>query len=123
MGKTRKGSGENSSDTNFPNVSILLKDGTQLDVIQNGTTYESGEVINKAKLTDENLQTIQIDGVTFRNMTLVSIYPWDEGTRFAIRELTDQEIENKNLKAQLQTAEQSVAELTVIVSTLLAGAM
>ena len=74
-------------------------------------------------MTDENLQTIQIDGVTFRNMTLVSIYPWDEGTRFAIRELTDQEIENKNLKAQLQTAEQSVAELTVIVSTLLAGAM
>lgn len=119
MGKTRKGSEENSSDMSFPNVLIRLKDGTELDVVQNGTTYESGTVINKAKLTDENLQEIQIDGVTYFNMTLVSIYPWDEGTRFAIRELTDQEIENKDLKAQLQAADQSIAELTMIVSGLL----
>ena len=64
MGRS-KNSGENSNDTNFPNVSILLKDGTELNVVQNGTTYESGEVINRALLTDENLSQIQIDGVTY----------------------------------------------------------
>ena len=118
MGRS-KNSGENSNDTNFPNVSILLKDGTELNVVQNGTTYESGEVINRALLTDENLSQIQIDGVTYRNMKLISLYPWDEGSIFAIREMTEQEVENKDLKAQLQVAEQSVAELTVLVSGLL----
>lgn len=90
-----------------------------MNVVQNGTTYESGDVINRALLTDENLSQIQIDGVTYRNMKLISLYPWDKGSRFAIREMTEQEVENKDLKAQLQAAEQSVAELTVLVSGLL----
>ena len=119
--KDTSNSGGSSNNTNFPNVSIRLKDGTQLDVVQNGTTYESGDPVNESKFTDENLSEIQIDGVTYRNMKLICSYPWDKGTRFAFREMTDQEIENRDLKAQLQTAEQSVAELTIIVSSLLVG--
>ena len=98
---------------------IRLKDGTELDVVQNGTTYESGDPINRAKLRDENLETVVIDGVTYKNMTLIQLYPWDGGTRFAIREKTQAELEDKALRDQLAEAEQSVAELTILVSELM----
>jgi len=52
-------------------------------------------------------------------MKLICSYQWDEGTRFAFREMTQQEIENRNLKSQLQAAQESVAELTIIVSGLM----
>lgn len=100
-------------------MSILLKDGTQLDVVQNGTTYESADLVSADTLSDDNLSEVQIDGVTYQNMKLVSLYPWDEGTRFALRESTEQEIENSSLREQLNAAEQSVAELTIIVSSML----
>ena len=121
MGKNTgtKNSGENSNNTNFPNVSILLKDGTQLDVVLNGSTYESGDPIPDGTFTEENLSKVTIDGVVYRNLKLISCYDWDEGTRFAFREMTDQEIENKDLRAQLQAAEESVAELTILVSSIL----
>ena len=77
----------------------------------NGTTYESGNPVPDGTFTDENL--------SYYNMKLVCSYPWDGGTRFAFREMTEQEAENRNLKAQLQAAQQSVAELTIIVSGLM----
>lgn len=98
---------------------IRLKDGTEFEAVLNGNTYETAEPINKAKLTDANLQTVVINGVTYKNMHLICLYPWDGGSRFGIRELTEQEIENRDLRAQLEAAEQSVAELTILVSGLM----
>lgn len=118
--KATSSTGETSSSTTFPNVSIQLKDGTQLDVIQNGTTYESGETVEAETLSDDNLSEVTIDGTTYYNMKRVSLYPWDGGSRFSLREMTEQEIENKDLKEQLSAAEQAVAELTTVVSGLLA---
>lgn len=65
------------------------------------------------------MSEVTINGVTYRDMKLICSYPWDEGTRFAFREMTQQEIENRDLKKQLQAAQQSVAELTIIVSSLM----
>lgn len=93
-----------------------------MNVILNGTTYESGDPIPDGTFTDDNLSEVTIDGVIYRDTKLICSYPWDEGTRFAFREMTEQEIENRNLKSQLQTAEQSVAELTIIVSELTTAA-
>lgn len=119
MGKNAKTIGENLSGTISPNVSIRLKDGTELNAILNGTTYESGKPVPDGTFTDDNLSEVTIDGTVYRDMKLVCSYPWDEGTRFAFREMTAQEIENRDLKEQLQAAQQSVAELTIIVSGLM----
>lgn len=119
MAKGTKTIAENSNDTTFPNVSIRLKDGTELKGILNGTTYESGSPVPDGTFTDDNLSEVTINGTVYYDMKLVCSYPWDEGTRFAFREMTQQEIENRNLKAQLQAAQQSVAELTIIVSGLM----
>lgn len=88
-------------------------------MILNGSTYESGTEIPDGTFTDDNLSEVTIDGTTYYNMKLICSYPWDEGTRFAFREMTEQEIENRDLKEQLQAAQLSVAELTIIVSNLL----
>ena len=119
MARSTKIIAENSNNTIFPNVSIRLKDGTELNGVMNGTTYESGNPVPDGTFTDENLSEVTINGTTYYNMKLVCSYPWDGGTRFAFREMTQQEIENKNLKTQLQAAQQSVAELTIIVSGLM----
>lgn len=119
MAKSTRISGENSNSMISPNVSIRLKDGTELDAILNGTTYESGKPIPDGTFSDDNLSEVEINGTTYRDMKLICSYPWDEGTRFAFREMTEQEIENRNLKTQLQAAQMSVAELTIIVSGLM----
>ena len=119
MAKNTKTIAENSNDTIFPNVLIRLKDGTELSGVLNGTTYESGNPVPDGTFTDENLSEVTINGTVYYDMKLVCSYPWDGGTRFAFREMTQQEIENKNLKTQLQAAQQSVAELTIIVSGLM----
>lgn len=119
MAKNTKTIAENSNDTIFPNVLIRLKDGTELSGVLNGTTYESGNPVPDGTFTDENLSEVTINGTVYYDMKLVCSYPWDGGTRFAFREMTQQEIENKNLKTQLQAAQQSVAELTIIVSSLM----
>ena len=120
MAKNTKISGENSNNITFPNVSIRLKDGTELNGVLNGTTYESGDPVPDGTFTDENLSEVTINGTVYHDMKLICSYPWDEGTRFAFREMTPKEIENRNLRSQLQAAEQSVAELTIIVSGLMA---
>lgn len=112
-------SGENSNNTIFPNVLVRLKDGTQLEGVLNGTTYESGKPVPDGTFADDNLSEVEINGTIYYNMKLVCAYPWDGGTRFAFREMTAQEIENRSLREQLQAAEQAVTELTMIVSGLM----
>lgn len=119
MAKSTKTIKGNSNDTNFQNVLIRLKDGTELNGVLNGTTYESENPVPDGIFTDENLSEVMINGTIYHDMKLICSYPWDEGTRFALREMTPQEIENRNLRSQLQAAEQSVAELTIIVSGLM----
>ena len=119
MVKNTKTLAENTNSTTFPNALIRLKDGTELDAILNGTTYESGTPVPDGTFTEENLSEVTINGTVYYDMKLICSYPWDEGTRFAFREMTQQEIENRNLRSQLQAAEQSVAELTIIVSGLM----
>ena len=119
MAKSTKNTEGNSNNTTSQNVLIQLKDGTELEGVLNGTTYESRFPVLDGTFTDDNLSEVTINGTTYHNMKLVCSYPWDEGTRFAFREMTAQEIENRNLRSQLQAAEQSVAELTIIVSSLM----
>lgn len=98
---------------------IVLKDGTTLSVVLNGTTYERTIPIEESVLSPENLSHVKIDGVVHEDMVLIGMYPYEGGTRFAIREMTKEEKENNRLKEQLENALQSVAELTIIVTSIM----
>lgn len=113
-------SGENTNSTTSQNVKIRLKDGTELTVLLNGNTYESAEPIADSVLSAENVSKVEIDGEAYENMILICKYEYEGGTRFALRELTEAEAENKSLRSQLDDALQSVAELTIIVSEIMA---
>lgn len=113
-------SGENTNNITSQNVKIRLKDGTELTVLLNGNTYESAEPIADSVLSAENVSKVEIDGEAYDNMILICKYEYEGGTRFALREMTEAEAENKSLRAQLDDALQSVAELTIIVSAIMA---
>ena len=110
----------NSMENTNPGVKIRLKDSTELNVILNGNTYESAEPIADAILSPDYISKVEIGGEAYENMILICKYEYEGGTRFALREMTDAEAENKNLRAHLNDALQSVAELTIIVSAIMA---
>lgn len=89
-------------------------------VILNGNTYESAEPIADSILSAENISKVEINGEAYENMILICKYEYEGGTRFALREMTEAEAENKSLRSQLNDALQSVAELTIIVSAIMA---
>lgn len=91
-----------------------------MTVLLNGNTYESAEPIADGVLSAENVSKVEIDGEAYDNMILICKYEYEGGTRFALREMTEAEAENKSLRAQLDDALQSVAELTIIVSAIMA---
>ena len=96
--KNTVNSGENTNNITSQNVKIRLKDGTELNVILNGNTYESAEPIADAVLSPDNVSKVEIGGEAYENMILICKYEYEGGTRFALREMTDAEAENKNLR-------------------------
>ena len=75
-----------------------------LNVPLNGTEYESPEVISEDIFTPEALSDVKINGVDMGEMLLHSIYPFNGGTRFSLKQPTAEQIENRQLKEQLATA-------------------
>lgn len=118
--RNTENSGENTNSTTSRSVKIRLKDGTELTALLNGNTYESAEPIADDVLSADNVSKVEIDGEAYNNMILICKYEYEGGTRFALREMTEAEAENKSLRTQLNDALQSVAELTIIVSAIMA---
>ena len=99
-------------------VSLLLKDGTALSCRLNGTTYESDTVIDKSVLSEDNLSEVTIDGEKHTKMVLVSYYDYNGGTRFALRDQTEEEKTFAKLEERLQDAETSALELSELVASM-----
>ena len=99
-------------------VSLLLKDGTSLSCNLNGSTYESETVIDKSVLSKDNLSEVTIDGKKHTNMVLVSYYDYNGGTRFVIRDMTEEEKTFAKLEERLQDAETSALELSELVASM-----
>lgn len=57
----------------------------------NGTEYESDTPITDEVLSEENLSNVTIDDVNKGEMKLNSKYPFGSGTRFSLREMTEDE--------------------------------
>lgn len=91
--------------------SILLADGTVLNLNLNGTEYESETPIADEVLSDENLSNVTIDDVNKGKMKLNSKYPYNGGTRFSLREMTEDEKTIVRLNAELTQTQVGLAEV------------
>ena len=90
---------------------IRLADGTVLSLNLNGTEYESETPIADEVLSDENLSNVTIDDVNKGKMKLNSKYPYNGGTRFSLREMTEDEKTIERLNAELTQAQVGLTEV------------
>lgn len=90
---------------------IQLKDDTILNLFLNGTEYESETPIADEVLSEENLSNVTIDDVNKGKMKLNSKYPYNGGTRFSLREMTEEEKELEDTNEQLTQVQLALAEV------------
>lgn len=90
---------------------VQLADGTVLNLNLNGTEYESETSIADEVLSEENLSNVTIDDVNKGKMKLNSKYPYNGGTRFSLRELTEDEKTIERLNAELTQTQVGLAEV------------
>ena len=90
---------------------VQLADGTVLNLNLNGTEYESETPITDEVLSDENLSNVTIDDVNKGKMKLNSKYPYNGGTRFSLREMTENEKTIERLNAELTQTQVGLAEV------------
>lgn len=90
---------------------IQLADGTVLNLRLNGTEYESDTSIADEVLSKDNLSNVTINGVSKGKMKLNSKYPYKNGTRFSLRELTSEEETIERLNTQLTQTQVGLTEV------------
>lgn len=77
----------------------------------NGTEYESETLIADEVLSDENLSNVTIDDVNKGKMKLNSKYPFGSGTRFSLREMTEDEKTIEKLNVELTQIQVGLTEV------------
>ena len=77
----------------------------------NGTEYESETPIADEVLSEENLSNVIIDDVNKGKMKLNSKYPYNGGTRFSLREMTEDEKTIERLNVELTQTQVGLAEV------------
>ena len=97
--------------SNVEKSKVQLADGTVLSLKLNGTEYESDTSIADEVLSEENLSNVTIDGVNKGKMKLNSKYPFGSGTRFSLREMTEDEKTIDRLNAELTQTQVGLAEV------------
>lgn len=97
--------------SNMEKSKVQLADGTVLSLRLNGTEYESDTPIADEVLSEENLSNATIDGVNKGKMKLNSKYPYNGGTRFSLREMTEDEKTIERLNAELTQTQVGLAEV------------
>ena len=97
--------------SNMEKSKVQLADGTVLSLRLNGTEYESDTPIADEVLSDENLSNVTIDDVNKGKMKLNSKYSYNGGTRFSLREMTEDEKTIERLNAELTQTQVGLAEV------------
>ena len=90
---------------------VQLADGTVLNLNLNGNEYESETPIADEVLSEENLSNVTIDDVNKGKMKLNSKYPYNGGTRFSLREMTEDEKTIERLNVELTQTQVGLAEV------------
>ena len=70
---------------------IILANGTEIHATLNGNNYITDDEVNIEILSDDNLSSVNIGGVDYKDMTCTNIWSEDDHTRFIIREMTEAE--------------------------------
>lgn len=96
---------------NVEKSKVKFADGTVLSLRLNGTEYESDTPIADEVLSEENLSNVIIDDVNKGKMKLNSKYPYNGGTRFSLREMTEDEKTIDMLNAELTQTQVGLAEV------------
>ena len=98
-------------------VNIILSDGrTEIkNLTVNGTCLISDVDVADELLTDEKLQTITINNVEYKNITLVRKWIDEDKTWIALREKTQSELDKERI-AELESVN---AELSTTVDSIL----
>ena len=107
----RKKKRRKSYDVKYGEKQVQLADGTVLSLRLNGTEYESDAPIADEVLSEENLSNVTIDDVNKGKMKLNSKYPFGSGTRFSLREMTEDEKTIERLNAELTQTQVGLAEV------------
>ena len=97
--------------SNMEKSKVQLADGTVLSLRLNGTEYESDTPIADEVLSEENLSNVTIDDVNKGKMKLNSKYLFGSGTRFSLREMTEDEKTIERLNAELTQTQVGLAEV------------
>ena len=97
--------------SNIEKSKVQFADGTVLSLRLNGTEYESDAPIADEVFSDENLSNVTIDDVNEGKMKLNSKYPFGSGTRFSLREMTEDEKTIERLNAELTQTQVGLAEV------------
>ena len=97
-------------------VNIILSDGTEINNLTvNGTCLISDIDVADELLTDEKLQTITINNVEYKNITLARKWIDEDKTWIALREKTQSELDKERI-AELESVN---AELSTTVDSIL----
>lgn len=97
--------------SNMEKSKVQFADGTVLSLRLNGTEYESDTPIADEVLSEENFSNVTIDDVNRGKMKLNSKYPFGSGTRFSLREMTEDEKTIDKLNAELTQAQVGLTEV------------
>mgnify|MGYP001623098423 FL=1 len=100
-----------NTESSLVKSKVQLTDGTVLNLNLNGTEYESETPIADEVLSDENLSNVTIDDVNKGKMKLNSKYPYNGGTRFSLREMTEDEKTIEKLNVQLTQTQVGLTEV------------
>jgi len=83
-------------------INIELSDGSVIQELEvNGNCLISENNIKNELLTDEMLREITIDGVTYKNVTLVRKWVQDNKIWLALRQKSEDEIWKERCKSNL----------------------
>ena len=91
-------------------VNIILSDGTEIkNLTVNGTCLISDIDVADELLTDEKLQTITINNVEYKNITLARKWIDEDKTWIALREKTQSELDKERI-AELESVNADLSE-------------
>ena len=97
-------------------VNIILSDGTEIkNLTVNGTCLISDVDVADELLTDEKLQTITINNVEYKNITLARKWIDENKTWIALREKTQSELDKERI-AELESVN---ADLSATIDSIL----
>ena len=97
-------------------VNIILSDGTEIkNLTVNGTCLISDVDVADELLTDEKLQTITINNVEYKNITLARKWIDEDKTWIALREKTQSELDKERI-TELESVD---ADLSATIDSIL----